>query len=79
MEGILSCRHGFNPVIFHFFPIWITLFKIFFLRDVWRFQFPLKQVIKIDVLEKPMRFYILSPRLKISKSFWQISSQQMLD
>ena len=75
MEGILSCWHGFYSVIFYFFPIQITLFEVFFLWDVWRLQFPFKQVIKIDVLEKPVWFYILGSCLKISESFWQISAQ----
>jgi hypothetical protein len=80
VERVLFWFHGLDSQKFDFVPVLhITFFELLLGRDVGWLEFPRKQVIEINVLEKPMSLNIFGSSLEISKSFRQVSSKQVLD
>jgi hypothetical protein len=79
VEWVLLWFDSFYPEELNLVPILSIFLEIFFRRHVRRLQFPLEQVIEIYILEKSMCLNVFCSCLKISKSFRQVSPQQMLD
>jgi len=77
-EGVFICWDCLGAVVLLLLPVALGQLE---LLDFWserRLELALKQLVEIDVFEKPVLFEILGSVLKVAISFTQVSAQEVL-